>query len=877
MTEYINDPCEEREIEEGTSPEGPSIPPAQPQRLEAPTEVFPQRQSEPIEQTTIRESVLIDRHYFESGLTQNTLRIPRDTQSPDTFRYVSGRVYQFENLELSFFNNSQLKNAQLGVPFTTNFSQTIRSSNSPNTRPFELQTVTLEFDKLMFGFLLNASEPGVISSGKPIEVLLSEWFSGTGRFRFATPLIPQDQDIFDMTLLAPAAFFEAEAEQSSVPLVETVSCIPVVGNLPLRETTAPETSKASLYRLYSSIRRNDTSAILPEDKVQKFDISAVRQINDINEQATNITLQSQFFVDAEETLNNHMKIDITMNRESELCKILEMNGLDSVFMDFLGSSGNISDREYVQIIDQSVLGGQANNTLTLEYKPKVYDFDAFLTNSTNNIFETILFMSGVEKEHPIPYFVNGAEDVRPLLDHAFFTGTPERSVNQLLQRKKRGLREIMRGDRCYSEVVAYRVEKVRIGEGTEESEVVQEFYVFNDQETSSLTFLDTQVSYNKAYEYKIYAINLVVGNKLSYGQPDDIGPETFRVPNPEVSFSITNNTVLHLVETPYFSQQTRMIDKPPMYPQVEVIPFFQDAEKIGFRMTPTFGTMMEEPIEILEGDDVRANIMINASAGVRDGKVEYSSDSEPTGYEMLIIDSVPYSYQDFSQAQRIAVDAVYNSGYIETMLMPNKRYYMIFRAYDASGISNPTTVFTLVLNSHADGVFVEFDEFDMVPQNLEEQITFERYLKIDPAPEQTAVDFPNHDQEGFYLAAPDVASLSLGVEDSKLWTKDFKFRLVSRTTGKAIDINVNYVFKVIEPPRESPFRRPEDLRGTTDLLPAGGIRETDTTPASTVSKNVFLQDRNLPGVQTEYDEEGTPVRSIIQADPTSGYPGIGDN
>lgn len=870
MTEHINDPCEEREIEEGASPEGPSIPPAQPQRLETPTEVFPQRQSEPIEQTTIRESVLIDEHYFEAGLAQNVLRLPQDTQSPDTFRFASGKVYQFENFELSFFNNSLQKNAQLGVPFNTSFSQTIRSIPSPNSRPFETQAVTLEFDKLMFGLLLNQTLDQYPQGS--IETILFDFIAGSGEF--SKSLVPsQGQDIFDMTLLAPAAFFETEAEQSSVPLVETVSCIPVVGNLPLQETTAPETSKASLYRLYSSIRRDDTSAVLSEDKVQKFDISAVRQINDINEQATNVTLQSQFFVDAEETLNNHMKIGITMNKESELCKILEMNGLDSVFMDFLGSSGNVSDREYVQIIDQSVLGGQANNTFTLDYKPKVYDFDAFLSNSTNNIFQTILFMSGVETEHPIPYFVNGAEDVRGLLDHAFFTGTPERSVNQLLQRKKRSLAGIMRGDRCYSEVVAYRIEKIRIGEDTEESEVVQEFYIFNDQETSSLTFLDTQVSYNKAYEYKIYAINLVVGNKLSYGQVGDISPETFRVPNPEISFSITSNTVLHLVETPYFSQQTRMIDKPPMYPQVEVIPFFQDAEKIGFRMTPTFGTMMEEPIEILEGDDVRANIMLDASTGVRDGKVEYSSDSQPTGYEMLIIDSVPYSYQDFSQAQRIAVDAVYNSGYIETMLTSNKRYYMIFRAYDASGISNPTTVFTLVLNSHADGVFIEFDEFDMVPRNLEEQITFERYLKIDPAPEQTAVDFPNHDQEGFYLAAPDVASLSLGVEDSKLWTKDFKFRLVSRTTGKAIDINVNYVFKVIEPPRESPFRR----RDPVDLLPASGIRATDATPAGTVSRNVFLQDRNLPGVQTEYDEEGRPVRSIIQADPTSGYPGIGDN
>jgi hypothetical protein len=858
MTENINDPCEKQEVVENTPVDGPSAPPVQPRSIVQPESLFPTRQRQPLEQSTVRESALINEEHFSEEFEMNKLRLPEAADPGDTFRLAAGFVYQFVSQDLSYFNTSLERNSELGVPFSTDISQAEVLRTRPNQRPRTSYQLSLEFDKIFFGFLLANSVQNF--PDEQINTIMYNYVKGQGTF--TSPLLPPPGRTFiDTTTISPSAFFRSESDQSSVPLVDVASFEPVVGNLPLRENSAAEISRTSLYRLYSSIRRDGIPTTVENDSVQKFDSSAIRQLGDINEQATNQGLRAQLSIDAENALNTHMKIEFTMNSHSEFSEILRLNGLDSVFMDFLGSSGEESLREHVQVLDQSVLGGSSNNRLIFDYKPRVYDADAFLTSINQNIFQTIQFMSSVEKDHPIPYYTNGAEDIRPLLDHSYFTGTPERSVNQLVYNKKRSLRDLLTGEKCYSEIVAYRVEKTRVSDG----EVVQDFYFLNDQHTTSLRFLDTQVSYNQLYEYKIYAINLVIGDSTSYEEVGEVSPETFVVARPRVNFNMLNETVLHLIETPYFSQQVLMIDKPPMFPQVEVIPFFQNSEKVGFRMTPTFGAITERPIQILEEDrQKQENMLLNT--GPYSETVEYSSDSQPTKYELLILEEVPYSYQDFSEAQRIVVSATHNSGYIEANLTPNRRYYLTFRASDVSGVSNPSAVYTIVMNSHADGVFVEFDEFDLMPEKSEEPITFERFLKIDPSQEQTSVDFTDHqDQDAFYLEAPSVKELSLGNAEHKVWAKDFKFRLLSRTTGKAIDINVGYNFKIIIPPEKLRLYRP----GSADTVNAGTLR----VPSGTGMRNPFQVDRNP---LTEYDEQGRPVRSNVQADPTNNFPGIGD-
>ena len=122
MTENINDPCEKQEIVENTPAGGPSPPPVQPRSIVQPESLFPTRQRQPIEQSTVRESALINEEYFSEELEMNKLRLPEAEETGDTFRLAAGFVYQFVSQNLSYFNTSLERNPELGVPFSTDIS-----------------------------------------------------------------------------------------------------------------------------------------------------------------------------------------------------------------------------------------------------------------------------------------------------------------------------------------------------------------------------------------------------------------------------------------------------------------------------------------------------------------------------------------------------------------------------------------------------------------------------------------------------------------------------------------------------------------------------------------------------------------------------------
>ena len=272
---------------------------------------------------------------------------------------------------------------------------------------------------------------------------------------------------------------------------------------------------------------------------------------------------------------------------------------------------------------------------------------------------------------------------------------------------------------------------------------------------------------------------------------------------------------------------------------------------------------------------------MKSALGPNQSEILYTSDIQPTGYEALVLENEPFSYSDFQSAQRFFVEATYNSGYLEFKLVPNKRYYMTFRASDASGVSNPTAVYTLVLNSHADGIYVQFDEHEMVQPTLEEPITFERLLKIDPSPEQINIDFgESTESASFFESAPDLKTLSLGIESKKVWTKDYKFRLVSRTTGKAIDLNVTYDYKISPEGDDTTRTRfgtpdPGNLNFASIVDNDRRFLEPSNFRLSTPAEIPLQQNiNNNQDIDTEYDSDGRPVRSNVQADRTDGFPGI---
>ena len=66
------------------------------------------------------------------------------------------------------------------------------------------------------------------------------------------------------------------------------------------------------------------------------------------------------------------------------------------------------------------------------------------------------------------------------------------------------------GHTKYSETIAYRIEKKFA------NDVIQNVWIYNDNTQESFTYYDTQVQYDTAYEYTVYAYDIVVGLKYKY-------------------------------------------------------------------------------------------------------------------------------------------------------------------------------------------------------------------------------------------------------------------------------------------------------------------------------------------------------------------------
>ena len=554
-----------------------------------------------------------------------------------------------------------------------------------------------------------------------------------------------------------------------------------------------ELQKVSIYRHYASTVDPEQREFISNDKVQKFSSTNVRDMKEINLMATDQNQGSTLYNSAERILNRHVKISLSTHHDSDISRLFVDRSLDSALLDYIDYKSSDQSPRFAQFIDQSRLGSGVNDRMLLNYRTNLYpSFDNI--TALDLIQETSRDLGN----HPLGY--PGADMTSQHsheLDVTLRKLTLSAAIKEFIQDKKRTFADILKGKKCFSQVVAYRIEK----RDATTKEIIQNIYLFNDPETESVTFLDTQLVYKSIYEYRIYAINFVVGNEYVYLPASrEYTFEDFVGDYSQYEFSIENESKIYFIETPYFEQQVKLIDNPPMQPQAELIPFIQQPDHVAFRLTPTYGTETTMPIEILSSDQALISDMILAAPDLY-GKVKYSSDTIPTGYQVLVLDTPPTDYRDFSKSEVFAISANANSGYISLTIEPNKSYYLIFRALDDSGISNPGSVFKLRSNSYSNGSYVEYELYDMSQILSEPVIEFERLISVSPSPAQASIDFASRLEasgQEFYLTSPDLEGLSLGTDpDHELWKNKFKFRLVSKTSRKSIDINVEFQQKAI--------------------------------------------------------------------------------
>jgi hypothetical protein len=118
---------------------------------------------------------------------------------------------------------------------------------------------------------------------------------------------------------------------------------------------------------------------------------------------------------------------------------------------------------------------------------------------------------------------------------------------------------------CEPDTLAYKVDKHSVSdEGIVSTDPIQSIYFANVG--GAIKYVDTQVFYRKAYVYKLYAYDLVVGNQYKYNNPEVKPPIQQRYPSP-LSSMLTGyvyaNSNMSMLNQAYFTHEWPLVSDEP--------------------------------------------------------------------------------------------------------------------------------------------------------------------------------------------------------------------------------------------------------------------------------------------------------------------------
>ena len=382
-------------------------------------------------------------------------------------------------------------------------------------------------------------------------------------------------------------------------------------------------------------------------------------------------------------------------------------------------------------------------------------------------------------------------------------------VRELVQDKyRKNFEDVLNGRPAHSEVLAYRVEKF---DSNLPGSTKQNFYFNTSEEAQSIKYIDSQVEYGKTYTYKIYQVIVIIGTKYAYldcNRVATIGTFYNKALNNDPThlfFRVMHKPSVQIMEVPMIEQEIAILDRPPIAPDVDVVPFRGSASRILFNLNSGIGEVFAPPI-LLESDDEAQfqNIARNQKARFSpdvvpesdtpvnpDDLIQFKNDDQTKIFEVFRLETEPKSWRDFfgRKIGRVESDAT-NASFVD-IVEPNKKYYYTFRSEDVHGhVSNPSHIYQVELVREGEMTFMKMEIFKFKKRINTSVASFENRIEIRPAFLQRIIELPSN---GLFSEWEE--EKKVGNSSSPVWGKKFKFRITSKSTGKQIDLNFKFVQK----------------------------------------------------------------------------------
>jgi len=493
----------------------------------------------------------------------------------------------------------------------------------------------------------------------------------------------------------------------------------------------------------------------------------------------------------------YIDIDFSTDTSVQIAEVLNESKITTTIAKMLSTS-IITGKGYQseEMVEVSELLSIEKDELGYESRKKFQSFDTAkrrMWDLTDLIDKTKEF-----KDIENPPFILGEDGaavdnkskfVRSLM-RIIATGKLRKTVKQYF----RTYEQMLAGRPAYSETIMYRIEKFKANaKGEVVGKSLQSFFLPNSNKIDVLSFVDTQVKYQQNYKYVVHAYQAVVGTKYQY--------DNLKVDDKKGAwalFQVAQEPSVMLFEIPYYETTAAVFDTPPVFPDVNIIPYRAIKDELLFLMNGNSGDYLLDPIIISPEEQTEIDGLKQIQKLPVD-KVRYKTDDPVGVFQVYRVDDPPEDYLDFdgnmiaaveSDVSKTTEQAASAAAFVDK-IEPNKKYWYCFRAIDYHGhFSNPTEVYQVELKEDSGLVFPEINVYEFQKEVPQMPVrTMRKYLQIAPAFPQTLI---NEEKSGITDATSvkDADKVQLGVAAESAWGQTFKVRVKSRNTGKVIDINV---------------------------------------------------------------------------------------
>jgi len=363
-------------------------------------------------------------------------------------------------------------------------------------------------------------------------------------------------------------------------------------------------------------------------------------------------------------------------------------------------------------------------------------------------------------------------------------------ITNIINENFRSYQEMIEGKEAYNETIIYEIKKV-VPNSTNN---LQRIFIPNTEELDILQYVDSQLKYDKEYKYEIYAHQLIVGTKYSYISTAETQVNT-ATNERYTEYTVNYQPSLQIARIPIFSQNARVLDNAPVFPNVEIVPYKGVNNRLLINLDGNTGNYELDPIIITEEDSAFVEKYRSDRGLQPTDPITYKSDDPVSQFEIYRLSEAPQSYSDFKNQilTTLSTPGASSTSFIDT-ISPNTKYYYTFRSVDVHGNrSNPTEVFVVELVEFEGMIFFNQSVYEFGSEtynNVKTTRDFRRYLKINPNLIQSLI---NYDKLGEISSAYEASKdkVDLGKAEESVWKKKFKMRITSKHSGKKFDINLN--------------------------------------------------------------------------------------